>query len=166
MDIEQQIEDLKNALREIMKMISERGEPLSDDMKIKLNQVIDHVANRIQQLRQEQAGAEAPITPQPKAQNLQQAPHSSSNINAFDYDYDNNRLLVKFQGDYPQQNGPVYSYDGVPKYIFDLFRRGAVAPKTSGRNKWHTWKKGVTPSLGAAMHHLIKNGGYPYNKVA
>src|SRR5260221_10826644 len=31
-------------------------------------------------------------------------------------------LLVRFLGKYPQRNGPVYAYGGVPKQIFDLFR--------------------------------------------
>ena len=97
---------------------------------------------------------------------LQQAPHESSNINAFRYNPENQQLFVKFQGKYPQQNGPVYKYEGVPDFIFNVFSRGAVAPKTSGSNQWHTWRKGVTPSHGAAMAALIKNGGYPYQRMS
>lgn len=166
--IEQQIEELKNSIREIIRMIVERGEPLSEEVKIKLAQVIEHVTNRIQQLRQEQVGQEeqpleAPITPTVPDM---QSPYPSSNINGFNYDYDKKRLLVKFHGDKQADQGPVYAYEGVPRFIFDTFRKGAVAPKTSGKNRFHTWKKGVTPSLGAAMHHLIKNGGYQYNKLS
>jgi len=108
-------------------------------------------------------------TPPPKVGNippLQQAPHESSNINAFRYDPESQRLFVKFQGKYPQQNGPVYKYEGVPDFIFNVFSRGAVGPKTSGSNAWHTWKKGSTPSHGAAMAALIKNGGYQYTRMS
>jgi hypothetical protein len=97
---------------------------------------------------------------------LQPAPHESSNINAFRYNPENQQLFVKFQGKYPQQNGPVYRYEGVPDFIFNVFSRGAVGPKTSGSNGWHTWKKGVTPSHGAAMAALIKNGGYQYQRMS
>lgn len=97
---------------------------------------------------------------------LQPAPHESSNIKAFRYNPENQQLFVKFQGKYPQQNGPVYRYEGVPDFIFNVFSRGAVGPKTSGSNGWHTWKKGVTPSHGAAMAALIKNGGYQYQRMS
>lgn len=157
---EQRIEELKSALREIMQLIVARGEPLSDDLKLVLAQVMEHVATRIQQLRQEEA-APPPITPPP----LEAGPYPSSNINAFKYDPKEQRLFVKFQDKYPAQNGPVYKYEGVPSFIFDVFRRGAVGPKTSGANRWHRWQKGVTPSLGAAMYALIKQGGYPYQRL-
>lgn len=157
---EQRIEELKNALREIMQLIVARGEPLSEDLKAVLAEVMEHVASRIQQLRQEEQ-TPAPITSPP----LEQGPHPSSNINSFKYDPKEQRLFVKFQDKYPAQNGPVYKYDQVPPFIFDVFRRGAVAPKTSGGNQWHKWKKGVTPSLGAAMSALIKSGGYAYQRL-
>lgn len=187
---EQRIQELKDALREIMQMIVQRGQPLNDDMKIALSQVMEHVASRIQSLRQEeqqdinepppieeieeeQAEVANSISQQPpgapptggNVPQLDQAPHESSNINAFKYDPKNGRLFVKFQDKYPGQNGPIYSYEGVPKNIFEVFARGAVAPKTSGRNRWHTWKKGVTPSHGAAMNALIKEGNYPYRRL-
>jgi hypothetical protein len=158
---EQKIEDLKNALREVVSLISQRQGPLPEDLKVLLAQVIEHVATRIQQLRQEEEGVGAPpITPE-----LQPTDHPSSNINSFKYDYKNGDLLVKFQDKYPGQNGPTYKYSGVPKFIYDTFRKGAVAPKTSGSNDWHSWEKGRTPSLGAAMYHLIRTA-YPYQKVA
>jgi hypothetical protein len=157
---EEQIEELKNALREIVQLVIARGEPLSDDLKMVLAEVMEHVATRIQELRQE-AQAPPPQTPP-----LEPGNFPSSNINAFNYDPKTQKLFVKFQDKYPSQNGPVYQYDGVPNFIFDIFRRGAVAPKTSGRNAWHTWKRGVTPSLGASMAALIKNGGYAYNRLA
>lgn len=97
---------------------------------------------------------------------LEQAPHPSSNINAFRYNPSNGQLFVKFQGKYPANDGPVYAYEGVPKNIFEIFRRGAVAPRTSGSNAWHTWKEGTTPSHGAAMYALIREGNYRYRRLS
>lgn len=157
-DNEQQINELKEALRDVMMLIAERGQPLSPDLKTVLVQVMEHVANRIQQLRgQEQLPKQIP--------NLEPS-YPSSNINSFGYDEKTGNLLVKFQGDYPKQNGPVYSYGGVPKVIFDLFKKGAIPARTKGKNKWGEWYPGKNPSMGASMFTLIKNGGYPYQKVA
>jgi KTSC domain-containing protein len=161
---EQQIHELKDSLRQIMQMIVERGEPLSDDIRYALAQVIQHVANRIQELRQEEEQGTAGLPP--TKPDVEPAPFASSNINAFKYDPKSGNLQVKFQDKYPGQNGPVYAYSGVPKFIFDVFSRGAVGPKTSGQNAWHRWRKGVTPSLGAAMNALIKDGGYPYQRIS
>lgn len=155
MDNEQKIEEIKEALREIMMMIAQRNQPIGQDMKAMIVQVMEHVANRIQQLR-------APIVEKPE---VDPAPYPSSNINGFKYDYKNGDLLVKFQDKYPGQNGPIYKYGGVPRFIFDTFRKGAVPPQTSGGNQWHKFSKGVMPSLGAAMYHLIRSN-YPYQKLA
>jgi len=159
---EQKIEDLKNALREIVQLISARGGPLPEDLKVLLAQVIEHVANRIQELRREQQEPVESLQPQPE---LQPGPYPSSNINSFKYDYENGNLLVKFHGKDSANSGPIYSYQGVPKFIYEVFRRGAVPPKTSGRNQYHQWIKGVTPSLGAAMYHLIRTN-YPYQRLS
>lgn len=183
---EQKINEIKDALREMMQLIASRGQPISEELKLKIAQVMEHAAARIQALRQEElveteiaeteqeevanevSPTEQPPTPPTGGQvpPLDQAPHESSNINAFKYDPKTGKLFVKFQGKYPEQNGPVYSYEGVPKNIYDVFRRGAVAPKTSGSNAWHTWKEGVTPSHGAAMYALIRQGGFPYQRVS
>lgn len=158
MDPETQINELKNALKTVIGLISERGQPVSPDMKLMLVRVMEHVATRIKELRE--APIEAPQVPE-----LEKAPYPSSNINSFKYDYDSGNLLVKFMGKDNADSGPVYAYSKVPKFIYDIFRKGAVGPKTSGKNKYHEWIKGVTPSLGAAMYHLIRNI-YPYQKVA
>lgn len=158
MDPEQQIQQLKDSLRDIVMMITERGQPMNPDLKLMLARVMEHVASRIQELR----GQGSIPTPAPQ---LDPGPYPSSNINAFDYDYNTGELKVKFQGKDVAEGGPTYSYSGVPKFIFDIFRRGGVPPKTSGSNRWHTWKKGVMPSLGAAMYHLIRTN-YPYQKIA
>lgn len=162
---EQRIEEIKNALREIVGLITASGKPMSEEVKQLLGQVMEHVANRIQELRAEESPSEEmqppPISPQTETANF-----PSSQIHAFKYDPKNKNLVVKFQDKYPGTNGPVYAYSGVPEYIFDVFRRGAVAPKTSGRNAWHKWKEGVTPSLGASMAALIKNGGFQYQRLS
>ena|SRR6202142_3771909 len=155
---EQKIQELKDSLREIMMMIAERNQPLSEEMKAAIVQVMEHVASRIQELR-----AEEPILDQVPP--LDAAPYPSSNINAFKYDYDTGKLFVKFMGKDSAGTGPTYSYEGVPKFIYDTFRKGAVGPITSGKNKYHQWIKNVTPSLGAAMYHLIRTN-YPYQRVA
>lgn len=183
---EQAINNIKDALREMMQLLVQRGEPLSDELKDKIAQVMEHAASRITQLRgqgaeelelpsieEEQAKVSEQVSPSQAVPitggsipELEQAPHESSNINAFRYEPKTGKLYVKFQGKFPSQNGPVYSYDGVPPNIYDIFRRGAVAPKTSGKNAWHTWKQGISPSHGASMYALIKQGNYPYKRLS
>jgi len=182
---EQRIQQLKDSLREAVQILVSRGTALSDQEKVMLTQMMEHVATRIQQLRQEEQAQEqpqeqeqpiseqipqepptlTPMEPPPEVPPLEPAPFESSNINAFQYEPRSQKLFVKFQDKFPGENGPIYQYEGVPSFVFDVFRRGSIAPKTSGRNQWHTWKQGVTPSHGAAMAALIKEGGYPYQRV-
>jgi len=89
----------------------------------------------------------------------------SSNVEGFAYDDKNGRLLVRFLGKYPDRNGSIYAYEGVPSNIFEIFRKGAVPAKTDGKNKWGQWWKGKYPSMGAAMYHVIRAGGFPYKKL-
>lgn len=160
---EQRIEELKNALREVVQMVTSRSQPISQELSSLLNQVMDHVASRIEQLRQEESPADQ-LTSIPNEPPLDQR-YPSSNINSFGYDRENQRLLVKFQGDYPKENGPIYGYDNVPEVIFDLFRRGSIPARTDGKNKWGKWWRGKVPSLGASLYTLIKNGGYQYQRL-
>jgi hypothetical protein len=184
-----EIQELQDLLRDLLSGVQEllqSGEILSDEFQGEIAKTLTLLTDRIDNLIAEQNQLEEAETEQaevadalgPPAQPpgvappnqpipaLEQAPHESSNINAFRYDPQSGRLFVKFQGKYPAQNGPVYSYENVPNYIYDVFRRGAVGPKTSGRNQWHTWKEGVTPSHGAAMYALIKAGGFPYQRLS
>ena len=172
-------------MRKILQLLIKRGQPLSEEIKIKLREVIQHAAGRIKELRQEQSmeakadeqieNIEQEITqpeqetqelpPQEPIPELEPTEHPSSNINAFRYDTQNQQLYVKFQDKYPAQNGPVYLYEGVPKYIFNILAKGSVVPKTSGKNRWHRWRKGIAPSHGASMAALVKAGGFSYKRL-
>lgn len=153
------LEDVLDEILSILEKIIQSGEVLSDDLMLAVAEEINAITERIEELRSQEP-IEAP-TPQ-----LEPGPYPSSNINSFKYDPESKMLWVKFHGKDTADSGPTYSYEGIPKFIYEVFRRGAVGPKTSGQNKYHRWIKGVTPSLGAAMHALVKNGGYPYQRVA
>jgi hypothetical protein len=184
--IEQRIAEIKAHVERVLSMLEGREEP-PQEVQEAIREFLQRSLQEIQQLRQQekeqaelqkaeseqeqvteelgpttpptQTGIGEPIPP------LEPAPHSSSNINAFRYDPETQKLIVKFQDKFPGKNGSVYAYEGVPKYIFDIFARGAIGPKTSGKNAWHHWKKNVMPSHGAAMHALIKAGAFPYVRL-
>lgn len=185
-----EIEELENILDAILEAVEEllqSGEEIPPDIQDQIADEILYLNSEIERLQSEEqpppveeiiqeesqitgiteGSPSQPPTPPTGGEvpPLDRAPHPSSNINAFRYNPENQHLFVKFQGKYPQENGPVYSYSGVPKYIFDIFARGAVGPKTSGKNRWHTWKKGITPSHGAAMAALVKAGGFAYQRL-
>lgn len=170
MDTERLLLNLEESVRLIVhaaeNFLSGGGE-LSPEEERELVEVLKLAGERILELREALAEEEKAAIglPQPPPK-LPPAPYPSSNINSFKYDPDNEQLYVKFHGKDTADSGPVYSYEGVPEYIFDIFRRGAVGPKTTGSNKYHAWYKGVTPSLGAAMYALIKKGEFPYTKIA
>jgi len=172
----QELEDILDAILRGVQEVLQSGEIIPDGLQTLIAQEITALTTEIDQLyvaqneRLPAPEGEEELPPEqtptlPTNLQLNPAPHESSNINSFRYDPENQQLLVKFQGKYPQQNGPVYSYSRVPEYIYDVFRRGAVVPKTSGKNKWHTWKKGVAPSHGASMYALIRTA-YPYQRVS
>lgn len=144
---------LDQIIQLVLQML-ENGEEIEPELEELLIEILkDELQSSI--------GTEAPTSPP-----IEPAPIGSSTINSFGYDPQTQKLKVKFQGDYPQQNGPVYEYDGVPQDIFALFRKGAVPARTDGKNDWGKWWKGKHPSLGASMHTLIKEMNYPYRKVA
>jgi hypothetical protein len=162
---EQKIEQLKNALREILQLVASRNEPMSEELKQALVQLTQHITNRIQQLREEEGRITGGTPLEPKQPEITQS-MPSSNIYGFNYDYDKNKLLVKFQGNGAEGQGPIYSYEGVQPYMFNLFKRGAAIAKTTGKNKWGEWWRGKSPSIGAAMHAFIKMGNYPYQRLS
>ena len=137
--------------------VLQAGEILSDEFQGVLAQAIGSLFDQIENLKANHTGGT--ITP------LEPAPFESSNINAMRYDPEKQEAYIKFQGKFPSQNGPVYKYSGVPPYIFDVIQRGSVAPKTSGKNAWHRWERGVTPSHGASVSALLKAGGFNYQRL-
>lgn len=168
---EQEINQIKEGIRELIRMISERNEPLSEEMKVYLAQVLEYSATRIRQLREEQQNSQEPQVYQeppnlPPEQNLIPGPFESSQVNSYRYDPNSKDLMIKFHGKDTADSGPTYQYSGVPEFIFKQFIAGKVPPMTSGENQYHRWIKGVTPSLGASLNRLIKSTGIPYQRVA
>lgn len=131
-------------------------------INIESQQALGQMLQSILQIIQEQGQQEAPI-PTPQQPLTEAMP--SSNVEGFAYDDKTGKLLVRFLGKHPNRNGPIYAYGGVPRVIFDLFQKGAVPARTDGKNAWGRWFKGKNPSMGASMYTLIKQVGYPYQKV-
>ena len=157
-----EVVELQGMLKQLLAAINESltsGE-LSDEVQGAIADTLQNLWQRIEQLQGNVEG----LQPQGSSQQIQPG-MPSSNVEGFAYDPKSNRLLVRFLGDYPNRNGPVYAYDGVPPVIFDLFRRGSAAARTNGSNKWGTWWKGKSPSLGASVYTLLKLGGFPYQRL-
>lgn len=171
MNPQQQLQLLEQLLDELLQGIQDvlqSGEILSDEFQGMLAQELEFTTARIDQLRG-QIGQESPadgLPPNPPQQQPITEAMPSSNIEGFAYDDKNGRLLVRFLGKHPDRNGPIYGYEGVPQNIFEIFRKGAIPAKTNGKNKWGEWWQGKYPSIGAAMSHLIKAGGYPYQRLS
>jgi hypothetical protein len=153
----QKLEVLLQELLQAIQLVFNSGEAISDEMQGQIAQTLELLYNRIEQLRGE---APNPVTPPEMTAGM-----PSSNVEGFAYDDKTNRLYVRFLGKYPNRNGPVYSYEGVPPVMFDLFRRGAVPARTDGQNKWGKWWKGKVPSLGASVYTLLKLGRFPYQRL-
>jgi hypothetical protein len=156
------LETLLRDFLQAIQLVIESGEQLSDEFQGQIAQTLQLLTDRIERLRTDQG----PTGGMPPIEELEPGPFPSSNVNSFKYDPKSQRLLVKFHGKDTADNGPTYGYEGIPEFIFDIFRRGAIGPKTTGRNKYHAWYKGVTPSLGASMNALIKAGGYAYQRLS
>ena len=77
----------------------------------------------------------------------------------------NGNLLVQYKGKYPNEEGSIYSYQGVDPQIFELFRNGSIPARTNGANQWGSWWKTKVPSAGASMNVLLKGLGIPYTKL-
>lgn len=148
----------------VLQEIISSGEELSVEVEQLLISEIEWIVTRMQEL-QSQAPSEG-MQPSSKQEQFPPSPFPSSNVAAFKYDPKTQKLLVRFHGKEPSDVGSVYGYDGVPQNIYDVFSRGGVAPRTSGQNRYHRWIKGVTPSLGASLYALIREGGYPYRRMS
>lgn len=157
MDELQTLEQLLNELLAGIQSVIQSGEVLTDEFQGILAEELNYLTSRIDEIR----SAETPPIPP-----LDPAPYESAVVNAFKYNPKTGDLFVKFQDKFPGTNGAEYVYKGVEPFIFDIFRRGAVAPKSTGSNAWHAWKQGVAPSLGASLNALLKNGGYQFQKLS
>jgi hypothetical protein len=114
----------------------------------RLQQVVTYLQHHAPQPAPESAGG------------IEKAPLQSSNIYGFRYDPKTGKLLVRFQ------EGAVYSYEGVPPYVFKVFQEGAVPAKTTGHNKFGAWWTGKSPSAGASFYAMIREGGFPYQRIS
>ncbi len=161
-------EELQELLRALIQAVTEviqSGEELPDELQGMIADTLDNLVTRIDESRQGGAG-QPPITPPGGHPPGIEEAMPSSNIEGFAYDDKTGRLMVRFLGKHPNRNGPIYAYQGVPANIADIFMRGAIPAKTNGKNKWGSWFQGKYPSMGAAMAHVIKAGGYPYQRMS
>lgn len=160
----QQLQELLRTLVQAVTEAMQSGEELPDELQGMIADTLANLMSRIGQQRGE--GQEPPLTPPGgHAPDMQEA-MPSSNIEGFAYDDKTGRLMVRFLGKHPNRNGPIYAYQGVPANIADIFMRGAIPAKTNGKNKWGSWFQGKYPSMGAAMAHVIKAGGYSYQRMS
>lgn len=162
-------EGLESLLRELVQAVMQTiqsGETLSDEFQGQLAQTLGNLVSRIDEARSQQSVVESLPPNTGNVPILDQGPYPSSNVNSFKYNPANGQLFVKFHGKDSAGSGPVYKYENVPKNIYDVFSNGRVAPKTSGQNQYHRWIKGVTPSLGASLYALIRNGGFNYSRIS
>jgi len=160
----QELESLFFDLLRLVREILDSGEKLSDQTSGEVANFLQDLENKINTLKQQEP-VEGLQPTQPEEPQLNQS-GPSSNVDSFGYDDKTGKLMVRFLGDYPNKEGPVYAYSGVPKEIYNLFQQGAVPARTNGQNKWGKWWKGKVPSLGASLFTLIKNGGYKYQKLS
>ena len=156
--------ELVSYAQTIIDFLQSNGWTINVESQQALAQLLQNILEVIdQQAQQNPVEGLQPNAPQtPKMQEAM----PSSNVEGFAYDDKTGNLMVRFLGDHPNRNGPVYSYGGVPKEIFDLFQKGAVPARTNGQNKWGKWWKGKVPSIGASLYTLIKERGYPYQRLS
>ncbi len=163
---EQEIRLIEDEISAILAGIQEAlqsGERLDDDLQNAIADSLNAATMRLDQLRQEMG--QMPPASALQAGDIEPA-MPSSNVEGFAYDDKSGNLLVRFLGKHPDREGPIYSYEGVPKNIFEIFQKGGIPAKTNGKNKWGEWWEGKHPSMGAAMYHLIRAGNYPYQRLS
>ena len=160
---EEIVDELLDYAERLMAYIESQGASLNAETQRALGEFLQNVLSLIAD--REQNPVEGLPPQQPQQPELTQA-MPSSNVEGFAYDDKTGKLLVRFLGKHPDRNGPIYGYEGVPKVIFDLFQKGAVPARTDGQNKWGKWWRGKVPSAGASLYTLIKNGGYPYQRLS
>jgi hypothetical protein len=153
----QRLEDMFRELLQAIQAVVDSEEEIPDDLQGALAQTLGLLYEKIEASR---------AAPLPTAPEIPQSEYPSSNVNGLKYDPNTQKLYVQFHGPYPQAEGSIYSYDNVPPFLVDLLESGKIGPKTSGKNKYHQWVKGVTPSLGGALNALLKAGGFAYQKLS
>lgn len=146
---------------QIISVIQLSEQNIDDLSQEEMESIAQFINEAIALITEEYQAQQAPIST-----DISAAQYPSSNIFGFKHDPSTGKMMIKFMGKDIAEGGPVYEYDGVPDFIFDIIKRGAVAPKTSGKNKYHEWFRGVTPSHGASVNALIKKAGFNYRKVA
>ena len=82
----------------------------------------------------------------------------SSNVDRVMYDTDTLELVVRFN------DGSTYTYSGISIDLFNDLLDGVDAPITSGSNKWGSWQKGQSPSVGATLYQRLVKRRVPYKK--
>jgi len=156
------VDELDEFAARLIQYIEANGANLNQDTQQALGELLQNILAAIEEEENPIDG----LAPIPEGEPPLNPSMASSNINSFGYDEKTGRLLVKFQGDYPQENGPIYAYSGVPPDIFQAFRMGAIPARTNGSNAWGQWWRGKSPSVGASFYNLIRQGGYPYQQVS
>ena len=153
------MDEVIDLLEQLMGQAAELSDELSEEEMAEILRIFQEAVELIQQGNpQDLSSSTTPEVPSGQ--------FPSSNVNGYKYDPDTGELLVQFHGPYPQAEGSIYSYKDVPKYIYDVFSKGAIGPKTSGSNAYHTWNRGVTPSLGGSLNALLKAGGFEYSRIS
>jgi hypothetical protein len=81
---------------------------------------------------------------------------TSTNVSRIKWDSITRDLLIEFEG------GGVYRYSNVPEAVYLDVLEGQAGTKTSG--PWGP--EGKYPSVGAAVHAYLIEGGYSYSKTS
>lgn len=157
------MKELIGYVSQLIAYIEANAANLNSETQRELTTLLQQVMQFVEIYQQRNPVESMGPTPTPQEQLTEGGP--SSNVESFGYDDKTGQLLVRFLGKYPDRNGPIYAYGGVPKEIFDLFQKGAIPARTNGKNKWGEWWKGKVPSFGASLYTLIKTQGYPYQKL-
>lgn len=157
------MDELLQRMIDALLELIEQGEEIPEEV---LEEVTAILVARMQQITSERSTAGSTGAAPSSPGEIPQADYPSSNVFGFNYDPASQTMKVKFMGKDKADAGPVYEYAGVGKNTFDVIRRGSVAPRTSGKNRWHTWRKNQAPSHGASVYALLREGGHPYQRVS
>jgi len=81
----------------------------------------------------------------------------SSNVDKMMWNSETLELVIRFN------DGSTYTYVGVDENLFNNVSEGNAAPTTTGENEYGSWTKGVSPSVGAAVHQYLIQKGIGFN---